>query len=335
MPQAGPAIFLPGTYNLKMFTGKIWWSFIVQKKMVVTRVLLLGFASSYLTLLIPLSIGKFLDIVFAAGTSKTKALQLLGINLPDNLSTFFYFFFSLLFAKFIISWLHQYTSAVLGEQFAHQLKSGLFEAQMNTADKKKPSSLLVYSNDARAIQQLLTKGVLGFIKDAAFAAMTLYVLFSLSDLLTAQIIALLTLFYYFYRKLALWNKKAMLEKRKKQAALLTHISKSLLDEALPAEEPTKSYTLKAKKLEEALKTFHFQKSFLRALPSLLLYGILGIVMLTVASGVIQKKLPAGDVITYILILMILFPTLRNILKVSNTWLLGEASGKKFNPHDVN
>jgi len=320
-----------------MQTNPVWWAFIKQHKKETIALLVCSLLASYFALIVPLSIGKYLEIVFSAGGGKIKALQLLGIRLPENLVSFFIFFFCLLLIRFVFSWLHQYQAALLGERFVSQLRSQLFEqhlSQKQAGQQTHSAALLAYSNEAKNMQQWLVKGVIGLTKELLFFAMALYVLYSLNAVLTITVLLSVIVFYLIQRQYHQSHKNVWEEKRKRQGSLFNQVSMSLLEEEAEANgEPQKKYRTKEAKLLNILRSYHFHKSFLRALNPLLLYVMLAIVMLILSWDAAKSSLTAGDVVAYLLVLMHLFPTLRNILKIEQIWLQGELAAKKFTRFD--
>ncbi len=328
---AAPAILPVRILNLRMLKKKIWWSFIQQQKWQCTGIIALGLLTSYFTLLLPLSIGKYLEIVFSAGGGKTKALQLLGINLPDRLSVFFIFFSCIVILKFFTGWMHQYYASLMGELFIHQLRQKLFIKHLGQKENNKFSAsvLLPYTSEAKALQRLLVKGVLGLLKDLLYFSMALYVLFLINKTLTVTVLLAIGVFFLTYRWYGRKQKNVFADKRKKQGALLNHISRSLLAKNKPGMPPLPLFDKKAGQLQQSGKASHLRRSFLQVLPPFMLYSMLAVIMALIVWGIGSENLLSGDVITYILLLMTLFPVIRSIIKIEYIWLQGKLSAGKF------
>ncbi len=314
-----------------MLKEKIWWQFVRQHRQRVLFIIVLGLLTSYLTLLLPLSIGKYMEIVFSAGSGKTKALQLLGINLPDNLNIFFTFFFGLILLKFFISWVHQYFCALAGESFTACIRQQVFNLHLLQKAKGNMHAglLLAYSSEAKALQQLLVKGVIGLAKDILFLGMALYILFSLDARLTFVVIAAILIFWFIQRWYNRKQKAIFSDKRKKQGSLLNFISRALLQHSKTKNNYLQTFEKKSEKFRLTLTSYYIKKTMLKALAPLMLYCMLALVMVLMVWGTSHKLLQAGDVIAYILLLMTLFPALRNIIKIEHVWLQGELSARKF------
>jgi ABC-type bacteriocin/lantibiotic exporter with double-glycine peptidase domain len=314
---------------------KIWWSFMMSHKTEIVKVLLLGLLSSYVTLLLTLSIGKYLEIAFAAGSGKTRALELLGAYLPSNLDTFFIFFTVVLVIKLLSSWMYHYRLAILGESFRKNLLEKIFNHHLRVKESGllPASIILTYSSGGRSVQQLLVKGVIGFIRDLIFLLMGIYVLFFLHSTVTVVVILAILVSWSLYRWYNSQQKSAFVNKRKQQGSLLSVVSKSLMHENGNIENPSKKFNHKMNKLQQSLTTHHFQKTFLKVLTPFMLYVMLGLIMFLFASGIKRIHLEAGDVIAYLLLLMTLFPAVRNIIRAEQVWLEGKISAEKFQQVD--
>lgn len=314
-----------------MQTKPLWLPFIRQRKLSIAGIVLLGILTGYCTLLIPLSIGKYMEIVFNAGGGRSRALQLLGINLSNDLSYFFIFFIGLLLVKFISGWAEKYFSGFYGEKFVSHLRTQLFAQQLKKPPANISTQLPAYSNDQKMLQQLLVKGVIGFIKNGLFLLMALYVLFMLQPFLTAVVVALIPAYYFINR---FFNNKAkpfFSKRRKMQGSLLSHVTHTLMNAANPIEPaaPEKTFSIKTGKLMEANKKYHLAKSFLSALIPFLLYSMLGILLALMAYGTPATGLSSSDAVTYILLLMMIFPSIRSIMRIENTRMQAGLSGNKF------
>ncbi len=315
-----------------MFKEKIWWPFAKQHYQRIILIIVLGLLTSYFTLLLPLSIGKYMEIISGGGNGKTKALQLLGINLPSDLMLFFIFFLSILLLKFFSSWMQQYLSALIGEAFAASLRKIVFTAQLSMKEKgaMQPPSLLAYTTESKVLQQLLIKGVTGLVKDVLFLVMSLYVLFSLNVQLSLAVVFSILLFWFVQRWHSRKHVAVYAEKRKMQGSLLNFVTRILTGDAVEKNSTKNTFEKKATKLKLALKNYCLKKTMHRALAPFMLYCMLAFIMVLIAIDVNRNELQKPDVIAYILLLMTMFPTIRNIIKVEYVWMQGELSAKKIN-----
>jgi ABC-type multidrug transport system fused ATPase/permease subunit len=311
----------------------LWWPFLLQHKGSVILIIVAGIITSYCTLLLPLSIGKYMAIVFEAGGSKTKALQLLGIHLPDQLPVFFFFFFTVLFVKFLSAWAYNYFASMLGESFVVQLRQTLFNYRLGLQEPNNSNTaislLIPFGNDVKTMSNLLVNGVLGLVKDGLFLLMSLYILFSLQAVLTTSVVIMIILFYGVHRWFNLAHKPLFKEKRKKQSDLLDYASQVFHGKERSTLDPSAALAVETDKLFLVLGRFHAKKSLLRALTPFMLYLMLAVIMGIVISGFQMGELKAGEIVIYILLLMTLFPTIRNVIRIEHTWVQGNLAARKF------
>lgn len=310
---------------------KIWFLFIRQHLKRSLLLITAGFAANYVTLLLTLSVGKFLQLTTGAGSGKSKALQMLGIHLSDDYFIFFQFFFLLILLRFLITWLYNFHLSVLGEVFTGGLRLQLFKHQLQQATRQKPraSALLAYSNEAKTLQRLLTRGVIGFIKELLFIAMAFYLLFSLSHQLTLWLVFLLLLSFAAYRKWARMQKPATQEKNKYHSDMLAFVSSALLTGPTGKANNINTFAEKNDNYQQSVRRLHLRQSLLNVIAPALLYGILGLVMIAIfytEKKVIQEK---TDIVIYILLLLSITPSLRSIIKIQNTWTKGRLASRRY------
>ncbi len=313
---------------------QLWIPFVKQHRTKTIVMILLGLASSYCTLLLPLSIGKFMEIEYHTSGGKSKALQLLGINLQNTLPIFFTFFAAMLLLKFLSNWGYRFLSSLMGESFIAYLRQQLFSWNYSKIgiSNIQPSVLLAFSNEVKTMQRYLVKGVIGFVKDILFLAMGIYVLFALQPQLTGIVLLLCGCFYLFYKWLNHFNKPLLVKKRKSQASLLNYVSAILLQQSATFDNNTAvtTYKSKSKKLALAAREQQVSKTFSSAFIPFLLYVMVGILLVIIAwgKGYVQP-INANSAVTYILLLMMIFPAFQSFLKIETVWMEGKLSAQKF------
>jgi ABC-type multidrug transport system fused ATPase/permease subunit len=331
LPHAIPVHLFHKTQMTNPLRQKIWWPFVKARNRETVLIVFLGFISSYCTLLLTLSIGKYSELVYHAGSAKARALQLLGVFLPDNIIFFFLFFFILAFLKFLCAWLYQYRLSLFGEAFVAALRKQLYADHRikKKNEKLSASALLGYSSEATSVQLLLTKGVINFMINLMLLSMGLYVLFFLNAELTCFVFLLIVLFWFLHQGYSRRRKADFAEKRQRQGALLNAIAKSLLLEGNDKEYNEKKINVKQEKFRKSLRKYYLHKTLLRESAPSLLYVMLGIIMFVLMpdSGIVQMH--TGDIITYILLLITLFPALRSAIRIGHIWLQGNLSARKF------
>jgi hypothetical protein len=88
------------------------WPFITRHWIGIGSIVVIGFINCYCKLLLPLSIGRYIDLLFGIQTNKGRALSLVGIHLAPGMTVFFIFFFAVLLIRLLTSWAERYISLV-------------------------------------------------------------------------------------------------------------------------------------------------------------------------------------------------------------------------------
>jgi ABC-type bacteriocin/lantibiotic exporter with double-glycine peptidase domain len=200
-------------------------SFVRQHFFRLLIIIGLGVANSLAGIILLLSVGKYLEIVFTSGSTKSRALSWLGIHLSNELSSFFFFFFVVAAIKFFCSWAEKYYSSIISALLLARARKQYFQYLLHENGKKTvPKQLVWFSSELKALQRYFEKGVIGFIKDIFFFLVCLYLLmrFSLTPALLLLLIVVLLLIAGRYGHKPL--KKISIDQRKKTAALLSFIS---------------------------------------------------------------------------------------------------------------
>ncbi len=317
-----------------MYFSQLLWPFLRQKSRLIMALILLGLINSCCTLLVPLSLGHYMDVLFNTNTGKGQVLTLLGIHLPPRLNVFFMFFTALLLLRFAAGWAEKYLSACLGDLYVAKLREQLFQyhqQQLSQGITVSASAMLLYSNEMQPQHQMLVKGVAGFIRDLLFLVMALILLMLLHPLLTGLIVFLLPLFFLLHHFGNRRLKPSYTEKRKQQARLYRFINRlqQTASDKKTADASFSQFSNKSNHLLKANRQYNKLDTLLRVITPLLLYAMLGCLLAVVAWWPAEYELTSGILIVYILLLMLIFPAIRNIIKVGAIWMKAGVSGKKF------
>lgn len=324
-------------------TWELWQPFARSHKLQVVGAVIIGFVANYATLLLTLSIGNFFELVLGAGGGKSQALNMLGPGVSRTVPAFFLFFFIVLLLKFLLGWMNQYVAGVLGSRFARELRDGLLHARiMNRHACHRNSGhnnvggpgedrkvLMPFTTDMGQMHRLVTKGILGLVRDLLFVMMAFYVLYRLQARLTLLAVAFLAVSYLLLRWHNRSSENTVRRKRKRSTALWSMAQHMLSQQGLPSDAEMERFRDLSGKQALAQNQHLWKKSLLNALAPAMLYLLLGLIMMTIALGRTEMQPAAADLVTFILLLITLFPTLRNILKVEQVWVQACISGTKF------
>jgi ABC-type multidrug transport system fused ATPase/permease subunit len=300
-------------------------------------IVLLGWISSCTGILLTLTIGDFFMLIFHTNGSKGKLLAMLGIRLESG-NLFFIVFLSLAVVKFLCSFIDKYLTVKQSEQFVRNIRSNLFQAQINThvevfKSKAYGNYLLRYSNDMKVIQSYLSKGILGGIQELFVVLMGIGVLLKIRWQLGFVILCLL-----FFTGVASWyvsflQKKYISVSRDKRSGLLAFVTKTFsrfqtMKDRNQESEMMNRFEKKSTDLYNANLTNGKRESFLQSLIPFLQYIIIFSVLFLIAGGYIQSN--ASDAVVIILLLMLLQGAVRRLLKVPGILNKGRISLDKIN-----
>ncbi|MBL7726299.1 MAG: ABC transporter ATP-binding protein [Dinghuibacter sp.] len=296
----------------------------------MAALLVTGLAMGYCTLLLPLSIGKYLEILLGEPTGKSQALELMGIGIPGAPGPFFTFFFTLLVTRFFIAWLYHYQAGRAGEHFVHTLRSQhLFAAMEQPAAGTPGGGSTNQAGDAASLKRLITKGLLGFVHNCILLLGAFYVLYRVQPLVTILASLCFLLFYMVNYWLNHLFKPVTAEKRKRQTAWLQVANGIARGHNNNRAAALTRLQQKTTTLHRALRRYLVRRSALKALPSFQMYLMLGCIMPALLAQ--QKTNPAQNTgaLSCFLLLITLFPVMRNLLNASQVWATGALAARKY------
>ncbi|MBI5372088.1 MAG: ABC transporter ATP-binding protein [Sphingobacteriales bacterium] len=311
-------------------------SYLSSHKGGITTVVLTGLLSSLSSFLLTLIIGDFFMLQFQTGSSKGKLLAWLGIRL-HTVQDFFWIFGGLLLFKFISSFYEGYLSARQGERFVKELRHILFTAQIMSpaeqfAGKPFGNYLLRYSNDLKAVQNCLTRGVLGGIKHFLFVLTGLFLLLRINLLLGLISAGLFLLIVTVVAVLSAGQKKYIRESRTRRSNLLAFVTRSFsrfrhIKQENSEDQVLDKYERRAGLLYKANLANGKAESFIQSVAYLLQFGMIGCLLwvMTWKAAVYS----AADGLIVVLLLLLMQGAVRNLLKVPSYLNKGRISLDKI------
>lgn len=296
-----------------------------RHKGLLVGVIGLGLFSNALKLAIPLCVGKFYQLAFDGGGARSGIFDSIFGDI-NSISSFFFLFFGILIFRFIIQYAEQYLTGSIGEQFNAWLRETLFAKQLRTSyavfAKRSPGKyLLRYGGDTSAVQQLLTKGIIGFTADIAFLIMTLLLFSLLSKTLTLVMLIALPIIFLI-SKLAQRGIRDIAEKRRDlRSGNLNFVSERLhamatikvMNRSTPE---INKYNRRSKKLMEAGRVYQGWYALNQSLYPFLLYVLLGVVMMMSYSLAQQQgeTTDGSTMLVFIMLTIQIIPAYKRLLK---------------------
>ncbi|MCF6347528.1 MAG: ABC transporter ATP-binding protein/permease [Flavobacteriaceae bacterium] len=317
------------------------YSFITSNPLLVIAAFLSGLCYNILTLLIPISLGRFYEFNFGFSSQRLKLLEALPFINTESFTIFLLFFLVLILIRFIFEYSNKYVIAIIGERFAKDLREQLFEHQLQIStsiyDQKGIGKyLLRYSGDLKSIQNYVTRGLFRFSQDI-FLITFLLITIAYIDIYLGSIAAItigFSIVILFFINNVLYS--ISVNRRNQRSNMLTFVNTRLRAiQSIKAfnkyTSEEKRYVKRSEKLYTTGKKFQLTISLIQAIIPALTYLMLALLM----WYVYYLKTNKGDVFneTALLILILLIisflPILRRTLRVSIIWKLGNISFQKL------
>jgi len=311
-----------------------------KNRWVLFKVFFSGILSSILTVLIPVSIGKYYNLVFNFSSYRSQVLDYLPFDAGRNVNSFLYFFIALIILKAICLFGEKFFIGILKERLAFDLRNRLFFEQLNLPlpiyeQKGIGKYLLRFSGDLTSIQNYLARGIIRFFIDLTVVAITFAIIFSINWVIG---LAVTTVFLLTIILLILLNKKLSIttrNKRNQKSSLLAFVNTRLRTistvKLLNRHHPeNKKYYKKSQFLYSYGISYQKTAAFIRTVIPfamyLMLVAVLFFVYFLTKNGV---ETEGSSLLVMILLLITLLPVFNRLLRVNIDWELGSISFEKL------
>ncbi len=304
--------------------------------------LIAGVMSNLLTILIPVSFGRYYELVFDLNAVRAQFLNYIPFfDQVNHPVTYLKVLGVLILLKFFFHYTERFFIARLGEQFIFQIRNTLFTRQLQLHldlydEKGIGRYLLRFSGDLASIRNYLTKGILRFGVDFVLLAFTLATLFVIHPGVGAIVFCswLLICVLVFFLNGPLY--RASLRKRDNTSGLLSFVNRRLKNiQSIKAfnrfqPESNKFKRRAAKVLDYSLE-YHRVYQFIFALIPVLLYTMIGGILYYVyyLKSIQHSSVNQGSLVGIILLLITVLPVFRRLLRVPISWELGNLSFQKL------
>lgn len=311
--------------------------YLLENKAGLALVVLIGLISSIASFLLTVIIGDFFMLQFQTGSSKGKLLMWLGLQLNSK-DVFFLMFFLLLLVKFVAGFYGKYLSLKHGESFVNNIRHQLFSVQMRSSveefnKKSFGKYLLRYSNDLKTVQQYLSRGVIGGIKQMLFVAMGVFLLFKLNWQLALILSCSLAVVAVVVVMLFRWQKTTIRQSRDKRSRLLAFVAgnfsrfESLKNDGQESKIIAR-FKGKSEQLYDANLANGWIESFIQSIVFLFQFAIIGLCLWLMGGHGIN--ISATDGLIVVLLLLLMQGAVRGLLKIPGYLNKGKISIEKIN-----
>ncbi len=301
-----------------------------------------GLCYNILTILIPISIGKFYELSFGFSSHRLAAFKFIPFMDAPDFEAFIFFFFSLVLLRLLFEYMNRYSISLVGERFSKILREQLFENQLQITMEVYNSKgigkyLLRYSGDLKSIQNYIKNGLIRFSQDVVLLIIVMIAI-GYFDLFLACIVGGCICI----SSVLLWliNKelyKASLDRRNTRSGMLSFVNTRLRGilalKAFNKYQPEeKRYRKRSDKLYLIGKRYSRIVALLQALIPAITYTMLGGIMWYVfhsSNNPDKTTLEGSSLLVLILLIISILPVLRRTLRVSIVWKLGNISFAKL------
>jgi ABC-type bacteriocin/lantibiotic exporter with double-glycine peptidase domain len=314
--------------------------FIKRNSRVISAAFVFGFLSIVTTVLIPVFLGKYYQIVLHTHSTRGKMFDMLFGNIK-GIKAFFIVFAILIITKFITDFLMKYYLGITGELLAKNIRERLFLRQLNAkleVHQKKETGLylLRYTGDLSAIQRYLTKGIITFVNDCLHLVLALLVLAFLNVHLTLILLASYPVIFisilYLNKKLKVLTGKRRNRRSNNLSFVASRLNSILTIKAFNRQSvENEKYAKGSTNLYEYGVKYYKLYSLIYALLPFMLYSMLALI-LWIAYDMKQEghhKIHGHILLTYIMTMVSVIPVLKRILSVNFIWQAGDISFTKL------
>ncbi len=298
--------------------------------------------ANFLAILIPVSVGKYFDLLFGFHTQRSKILNYLPQSWTNSTTSFLTFFGILLLLRLVFYLYYKITLRTQGEALIKFVKDKLFSHQLRVnqkiyADKGTDKYLLRYAGDITSLKNLFNSGTISFIIDIIISIIAIIWLVILNKTGgIAVIVSMLLTFliiYFINKKIEFYA----LQKRNATSGQLSFVNQSF-NGILSIIAFNKEYIEKKKFYKRTDKIFQNGQKYItwdtinKGLILFLQHFVLLIVFIIFYKDnlSIDIKQSGGDLISFIFLYITILPVFSRIFMIETTWRLGLISLKKLN-----
>lgn len=323
-----------------MTKKKLILEFISNNRWLFLAAIFFGLVSSLLTILIPVSIGKYYDLLFDFHSKRSVILDYFPESWQSDIPSFLIFFIIMIVLRFAFNFNQRYWTNYLGENFTKKIREELFEKQLLVdlkvyEEKGIGKYLLRYSGDLNSIKSYLTIGIIRFIIDLLLLVIALFSLLMVNYQLTFIIIIgmSITLSVVFFLNKLIY--KVSVQHRNKKSGLLSFVNRTLLN--ISSVKAFNRYAIEKKRFDKrSHKIYKFGISYqalmslVQTIVPLILYlSLASVLYLTYILKIESNGIESNELLAFILILITILPVLRRTLRVSTKWKVGNISIEKL------
>ncbi|WP_158211879.1 ABC transporter transmembrane domain-containing protein [Robiginitalea sediminis] len=294
----------------------------------------LGFLSQFLTILIPVSLGKYYELAFDLHSQRLHFLTVIPDGLWNTIPRYLGFLVVLISIRFVAHAAYQYVLRMEAEELVKSLKDRLFTRQVHIRPEVYRNLgtgkfLLRYSGDIRSVKNLYLKGGIPLLINILVMGCAIAWMFALSPLgftvLLAGGLVSLGVLYLLNRKIEAYS----LEYRNLNSGQLSYVSRvlrAITDVATRNQQPVaiKRYGKRTEKIRAVATLLGYWKSLNSGFISFAQYSVLtGVLLAFYTLGV--QGMGSANLISFVLLFITVRPVLRTLMRWPTVLKMGRIS----------
>jgi ABC-type multidrug transport system fused ATPase/permease subunit len=303
---------------------KIISSFIRKQWLLFIGSFLLVLLVSYVNVLVPLSIGKFLDSHFQQHSAKSQLVDLFTFGVSAKID-FTILFFVLVALRILLGILSDFIATYVAERFVCEVKRVLFESQLRMRMSRferfhMTTHLQKYSGEMVFIQRWISKGLIQGTGDALFICGVLGVLMFISWKLMVLILLTFGMATLLITLISTYLKSVLTKKNADRHSLHKYVSEQLNRLRMIKIMQTEPGSMKGFDglLNTGLRSnvrYALVNSILKGFSPLAFYCILFLALIYLG----QSDLSAELILAVILLLLYMQGALKRVLRIPAIW----------------
>lgn len=316
--------------------------FIFSRKSISLRVVIIGFITNVFTIMIPVSIGKYYELVFHYQSRRSKILSFLPESIWNTVPRFLVVFLLLVSIRYLCFFLYRFSLKSEGELFIKEVKDELFNHQLRVKsdiynEKGIGKYLLRYTGDINSLKTLYLKGTITVLIDIGMIIIAFAGLYILNANGAIAIILISAMAYLVIRFFNTRIEKHSLQKRNMTSGQLSYVSRTLngiLSIILFNKQDVeyKKYRKKSSAVMSAAIDYNKWLLLNRGFISFLQYAMLGSILYIfyIENNPVGNENNGANLISFILLYLTILPVIRRLFNLNTIYKLGYISLNKLN-----
>lgn len=318
------------------------WTYIKQRKKQSLMIVFFGMVTQLLTIMIPVSIGKYYQLAFDMSGRRAQFMGFIPDAWWDSVAEFLFIFVLLIVGRYGFFFVYQYTLNQAGQQFIKTVKDDLFARQLQVhysvyQERGVGKYLLRYSGDLNSLRNLYIKGGLSVVSDVFIVLVAFIWFFALSPAGAMIILFGSLLSYGVIHWITQRVEHYSMVKRDKTAGQLSFVSRtlhSMLSVILMNKQDVelKKYCKRSAGIVAAAGDYNRWFVANNGFIAFFQYAVLAVVLWMFHQSIqnaSSNKLNAAHLTSFILLYITILPVIRRLFRLPTVYKLGRVSLKKL------